>query len=110
MISYAKAKAKYSILSYGLDDLFVADYARLDETLAALDTRLPGFSYKSDLRFAYEKNYADSSLQREHFEYLTKEQRTRLRKGRSFANPLTAPLYLKSEGVTTVQLLSLYLF
>lgn len=70
------------IKAYGLDEVLIVEWSELDRTLASLSSKLPEFDAATDMRFAYEKGVIDSSQQREHREYLTDAQITRLRKGR----------------------------
>lgn len=70
------------IKAYGLDEVLIVEWAELDRTLASLSSKLPEFDAGAEMRFAYEKGAVDSSQQREHREYLTEAQITRLRKGR----------------------------
>jgi hypothetical protein len=70
------------IKAYGLDEVLIVEWSELDRTLASLSSKLPEFDAGADMRFAYEKGAVDSSQQREHREYLTDAQITRLRKGR----------------------------
>lgn len=70
------------IKGYDLDKVLIVEYEKLDAYLGSLRGKLPDFDYLYEIRFAYEKGPLNPAMQKEHPEFLTQEQLTRLRRGR----------------------------